>query len=279
MAALSLPRGNGKSWLAAHILTRCLTPTDHLFVLGAEFLLCAASLEQARLCYRFIRADLEPTGTYRFIDSVTRLGIIHKLTNTRLRVLSSNAKIAMGIVGCPMLVADEPGAWEVVGGTMMDDAIQTAIGKPGSDMKVIYIGTLAPATGGWWHELVEGGTRGSTYVQSLQGDLEKWDTWPEIKRVNPLTAISPSFRRRLLQERDDARGDTRLKARFLSYRLNLPSADESTMLLDVADWELMTFRSVPQRSGRPIVGVDLGSGRAWSSAVAVWENGRPEGYL
>ena len=215
------------------------------------------------MCYRFIRADLEPTGTYRFIDSVTRLGIIHKLTNTRLRVLSSNAKIAMGIVG----------------GTMMDDAIQTAIGKPGSDMKVIYIGTLAPATGGWWHELVEGGTRGSTYVQSLQGDLEKWDTWPEIKRVNPLTAISPSFRRRLLQERDDARGDTRLKARFLSYRLNLPSADESTMLLDVADWELMTFRSVPQRSGRPIVGVDLGSGRAWSSAVAVWENGRPEGYL
>ena len=213
------------------------------------------------MCYRFIRADLEPTGAYRFIDSVTRLGIIHKLTNTRLRVLSSNAKIAMGIVGCPMLVADEPGAWEVVGGTMMDDAIQTAIGKPGSDMKVIYIGTLAPATGGWWHELVEGGTRGSTYVQSLQGDLEKWDTWPEIKRVNPLTAISPSFRRRLLQERDDARGDTRLKARFLSYRLNLPSADESTMLLDVADWELMTFRSVPQRSGRPIVGVDLGSGR------------------
>ena len=85
---------------------------------------------------------------------------------------------------------------------MMDDAIQTAIGKPGSDMKVIYIGTLAPATGGWWHELVEGGTRGSTYVQSLQGDLEKWDTWPEIRRVNPLTTISSSFRNRLLQERD-----------------------------------------------------------------------------
>ena len=87
VAALSIPRGNGKSWLAAYLLTRCLTPTDHLFVQGAEYLLCAASIEQARLCYRFIRADLEPTGQYRFIDSVTRLGIVHKSTNTRLRVL------------------------------------------------------------------------------------------------------------------------------------------------------------------------------------------------
>lgn len=276
VAALSIPRGNGKSWLAAYLLTRCLTPTDHLFVQGAEYLLCAASIEQARLCYRFIRADLEPSGQYRFIDSVTRLGIVHKSTNTRLRVLSSNGKTAMGIVNCPLLVADEPGSWEVTGGQLMNDAIETAIGKPNSDMKVIYIGTLAPATGGWWHDLVESGTQGSTYVQALQGDPEKWDQWSEIKRVNPLTAISPSFRRRLLQERDDARADSRLKARFLSYRLNVPSADESKMLLEVADWELMTARTVPERSGSPIVGIDLGGGSAWSSAVAVWENGRVE---
>ena len=276
VAALSIPRGNGKSWLAAYLLTRCLTPTDHLFVQGAEYLLCAASIEQARLCYRFVRADLEPTGEYRFIDSVTRLAIVHKATNTRLRVLSSNGKTAMGIVNCPLLVADEPGSWEVTGGQLMNDAIETAIGKPNSDLKVVYIGTLAPGTGGWWHDLIESGTRGSTYVQALQGDPEKWDQWSEIKRVNPLTAISPSFRRRLIQERDDARGDTRLKARFLSYRLNVPSTDESKMLLEVADWELMTARTVPERRGSPIVGIDLGGGRAWSSAVAVWENGRVE---
>ena len=38
-AALSLPRGNGKSWLAAHLLTRCLTPGDPLHVAGAEYIL------------------------------------------------------------------------------------------------------------------------------------------------------------------------------------------------------------------------------------------------
>ena len=96
VAGLSIPRGNGKSWLAAHLLTRCLSPGDSLYVKGSEYLLCAASIEQARLVFRFIRTELEPTGGYSFIDSTTRIGITHKATNTRLRVLSSNGKTAMG---------------------------------------------------------------------------------------------------------------------------------------------------------------------------------------
>ena len=174
--ALSLPRGNGKSWLAAHLLTRALIPGDALHVPGSEYLLCAASIEQARLCFQFTRADLEPRGGYRFLDSTTRIGITHSATNTRLRVLSSNGKTAMGIVGCPLLVADEPGSWEVVGGELMHDAIQTAQGKPGSRLRVVYIGTLAPSRGGWWHDLVSDGTHGSTFVQALQGDAAKCDS-------------------------------------------------------------------------------------------------------
>ena len=158
----------------------------------------------------------------------------------------------------------------------MFDAISTATGKPGSPLKALFIGTLAPAQGGWWHDLVGGGSKGSTYVKLLQGDRDKWDSWPEIRKANPLTAVSRDFRRKLLEERDQARGDTRLKARFLSFRLNIPSADESAILLTVDDWELATARPVGLPSGRPIVGVDLGSGRAWSAAVAMWESGRIE---
>ena len=276
VAGLSIPRGNGKSWLAAHLLTRCLTPGDDLHVTGSEYLLCAASIEQARLCYRFIRTELEPSGEYRFIDSATRIGVTHKASNTRLRVLSSNGKTAMGIVNCPLLVADEPGSWEVSGGTLMYDAIITALGKPESPMKVVLIGTLAPSMGGWWHDLIADGSNGSTYVQALQGNSEAWDTWAEIRRCNPLTAISADFRKRLLVERDAARVDSRLKARFLSYRLNQPSGDESEVLLTVSDWERVTAREVPEREGRPFVGVDLGGGRAWSAAVALYPNGRVE---
>ena len=275
-AALSLPRGNGKSWLAAHLLTRCLRPGDSLHVPGSEYLLCAASIEQARLVYRFIRAEIEPKGGYSFIDSVTRLGISHKASNTRLRVLSSNGKTAMGIVNCPLLVADEPGSWETVGGTLMYDAIITALGKPNSPMRTVFIGTLAPAVDGWWHDLVKSGSTSSTYVQALRGDPDRWAEWREIKRVNPLTTISPEFRKRLKLERDEAKGDSRLKARFLSYRLNVPSGDESTMLLNMDDWQRVTARETPPRKGKPVVAVDLGAGRAWSAAVAIYRNGRTE---
>ena len=48
------------------------------------------------------------------------------------------------------------------------------------------------------------------------------------------------------------------------------------MLLTVDDWTDTTARPVPAPSGRPIVGVDLGAGRAWSAAVALWRNGRTE---
>ena len=48
------------------------------------------------------------------------------------------------------------------------------------------------------------------------------------------------------------------------------------MLLTVSDWERVIARDAPEREGRPIVGVDLGGGRAWSAAVAVWGNGRVE---
>ena len=272
-AAYSLPRANGKTWLSARILTRALTPGDPLHVAGAEYRLCAASIEQARMCYRFVREALEPTGEYRFLDSSQRIGITGP-EGTKLRVLSSNAKTAMGLVGVPLVVCDEPGSWETVGGQLMHDAIQTAQGKPGSPLRVVYIGTLAPARSGWWHDLIDSGSGGTTYVQALRGDLNKWDQWSEIRRCNPLTAVSAPFRAKLLEERDKARADSRLKARFLSYRLNRPSQDESSVLLTVDDWREVCARPVPEPEGRPICAVDLGGGLSFSAAVAIYRNGR-----
>lgn len=159
---------------------------------------------------------------------------------------------------------------------MLYDSITTAQGKPGSPLKALFIGTLAPSVSGWWHDLVNDGTHGSTCVQALRGDPEKWDRWSEIRRCNPLTAVSPEFRKKLLEERDEARRDSRLKARFLSYRLNVPTGDESSMLLVVDDWERVCARPVAEQDARPIVGIDLGGGRAWSAAVAIWRTGRTE---
>ena len=143
---------------------------------------------------------------------------------------------------------------------------------------MIYIGTLAPlaSPGHWWYDLVDAGTQGSTFVQKLVGDADTWETWATIRKANPLKAKYAESRAVLLEERDAARRDSRLKARFLSYRLNVPTQDESTQLLTVDDWKLVESRPQGIPAGRPIVGIDLGGGRAWSAAVAVWQSGRME---
>ena len=124
--------------------------------------------------------------------------------------------------------------------------------------------------------MIDDGSHHTTHVTALTGQPDRWDSWPEIRRCNPLTTISPAFRRKLLEERDAARHNPRLKARFLSYRLNVPSADESQTLLTVDDFQRMIGREVPDRVNQPIVAVDLGGGRAWSAAVACWQGGRVE---
>ena len=40
----------------------------------------------------------------------------------------------------------------------MADALDTALGKPDSDLTVIYIGTISPARAGWWVDLVRAGS-------------------------------------------------------------------------------------------------------------------------
>ena len=278
-AALSGPRALGKTRLSAHILERCLTVGDPLFRAGAEYLLAAASLDQARICFRFVRHELEdgPRGSdYTFLDSHQRIGIRHKPTNTRLRVLSSDARTAFGLVGSPLIVCDEPGAWRTIAGELLFTAIKTAQGKPQSPLRALFVGTIAPNVGGWWQELVDRGSVPGTYVMALQGNVKKWDDLREIYRVNPLARLDASFRAKLRQERDEAQRDGRLKARFISYRLNMPSMDESECLLTVEDWEHVCARPVPEREGRSVCGVDMGSSRSWSSAVAVFESGRVE---
>ena len=279
-AVLSLPRGNGKSSLAGHLAARLLDPEDELFRAGTESIVIAATLEQARIVYRVCRDILGDDRDYRLSDSLTRIQITHKPTKTVLQVRSSNAKGALGLLNCPMVIADEPGAWGTNEGQDMFDAIiligTTAQGKPESPLKAIFIGTIAPAQdGSWWPELIAAGSVGATYVQALQGDVDTWDKWSTIRKCNPLSTF-PELRAKLLEERDAARRDTRLKSRFLSYRLNIPSRDESEMLLTVDDWAIGEAREVQPRTDRPIVAVDLGGGRSWSAAVAIWESGRIE---
>ena len=98
----------------------------------------------------------------------------------------------------------------------------------------------------------------------------------QVLRVNPVAKVNTILRSALRRELDEAKRDSRAKARFLSFRLNVPSADDVSVLLTVDEFARVAERDVPTRTGRPVVGIDCGAGRAWSAAVAIWPSGRVE---
>ena len=134
IACMSLPRGNGKSTLSGFIAARVMDAGDPMFRPGTESVLVAASMEQARIVFRKAREFLGEDG-YRYTDNPTRIGITHRETHTRLRIIGSNGNTAMGLVDCPWAICDEPGSWQINSGGLVWDALTTARGKPESPLK------------------------------------------------------------------------------------------------------------------------------------------------
>ena len=113
----SWPRGAGKTTVAGWLVARALTPGDPLYVRGGEIVLFAGSIEQCRLVFRQALGFLEPRiREFRTVDSATRVAITRKECRTRLKAIGSNPKTALGMVGTPLVILDEPGALHTVGG-------------------------------------------------------------------------------------------------------------------------------------------------------------------
>ena len=87
-AALSLPRGNGKSWLAGYLASEALRPGGALFWAGDENVLLSGSFDQARYVYRFAKGLLGSAG-YAYQNNKQQMGINHLASGTRLLVKSS----------------------------------------------------------------------------------------------------------------------------------------------------------------------------------------------
>ncbi len=282
-AILCGPRGLGKSTLSAHLLAAALDPDGPLHRAGAESVLLASSLDQARIPFAFLRGIC--TGdAYRWQDSAQRVAVTHIPTGARVRVASSDAKRAFGLgANTPIVVGDEPGAWQERGGAMMHDALETSGGK--ADMRLVLIGTKAPGEeGGWWRGLVDTGSDlPGTYIQTHaatpddDGEVPNWDTWKTIRRANPLVDFNPHLRPKLVDERRKARKDEDARRRFCTYRLNCPQRPARSVLLTVDQWRRVEARPVPAPAGRPIVGIDTASSRAWNTAAILWPSGRLDG--
>ena len=278
IAAASWPRGSGKSWLCGGLVARSLTPDDPLHEPGVENVLVASSRPQAEIVLEFARAAIGESSAYRWRKD----GAIHIESRARVRVISSDAKRALGLgANVRLIVADEPGSWPVTAGLRLWNAICTSTGK--RKTTVIAIGTLAPAPltgpGSFWPDLIKQGSGEGRHVALLQADPAKWRDFDEVLRVNPVSSINPFLRETLEREHAAALKSERAARTFKQFRLNIPGDPvESQPLITSAEWERVCARPVPACEGRPVIGVDLGGNRSWSAAAALWPSGRIESW-
>ena len=278
IAALSVPRGNGKSWLCGGLVARSITPGDPLFEPAVENILVSSSTNQARIVLEFARQALGEADGYRWRND----GVVHLESRARVRIVSSDARRALGLgANVRLIVADEPGAWSPIQGRRLWDAMTTSLGKRRT--QIVVVGTLSPAptTGvaSWWPALVAEGSGDGRHVALLQADPEKWRDFEEVLRCNPVAAINPHLRRVLEREHRAALASERAARTFKQFRLNIPGdLAESQPLITSAEWERIVARPVPACEGKPVIGVDLGGNRSWSAAAAIWPNGRVESW-
>ena len=206
IAVLSVPRGNGKSWLAGKLIARSLTPGDALHEKAVENILVSASRSQAKIVMDFARQTLGEDAGVRWRED----GAIHRETRARVRIISSDSRRALGLgASVRLIVADEPGAWGPTAGLRLWNAVCTSIGKRRTTL--IAIGTLAPAplTGpaSWWPSFVASGSGDGRHVALLQADPERWRDLDEVLRCNPVSAINPHLRRTLEREHEARVGE------------------------------------------------------------------------
>ena len=282
ISALSVSRGNAKSWLIGNLAAQCLDPQSVLFEKGLEDLVVSGSREQSRIIMTFLRDALDQfpnANEYRVHDSPQRAWATHVPTGTRVRVLSSSGKRAMGLVFFRRIFCDEPGSWASREGALMWDALRTSLGKkPGQ--RILLIGTKSPSEPDtWWPAMLQHGSVPGTHVHTLAADSdEPWDSWKTINKVNPLLRHNPDLKKTVKRERLEARKNSHLRPVFEAYRLNRHRQTDVSMLLEVEDWKKVEARPVPPRAGSPVVGLDLGSNRSWSAAWCLWKNGRSEAF-
>ena len=279
LAALSIGRGNGKTFLCGEMLARALKPSDDpLFVSGSESVLVSASRPMATLTLEAARLSLGDDPEFRW----RRDGVEHLKTRTRCRVLSSD--FSTGVWAGRELEFGHPRRTRIVSnrqaGSGFGSRFWEVFGK-NSSARILACGTIAPAAvGSWWQTFIEAGSGPGKHVQLIQGDEKTWRSWDAVLAANPVCAISKSMVRTLRREHDEALSSDRAAAAFLRFRMNInaPEATHAQPLITSSEWERVCARPVPACEGKPVVAVDLGGNRSWSAACGIWPAGRIESW-
>ena len=217
------------------------------------------------------------TTVYRTRDNNQEIAIIgpHR---TKLNIYPSSGARALGLgANEHLLIADEPASWKLRDGDLLWSALETSLGKL-DDQRILVCGTLTPAEpGSWWPQMIDAGGDHRTYVQLHQADEDDpWDDLRVARKANPLLRVRPTLRAAVRAERDKGRRDPHKQSWYEGFRLNLHVAAAENVLLTAAELKRFMSREAPPRSGRCVLGLDVGASRSWSAVWLSWPNGRQE---
>ena len=276
-SGLSMGRGNGKTSVCAFLA--CAALDGPLAVPGADVVLVASRLEQARTAYRQILQCLGPRiedrkRWSRGASPSTGIHISNKTLGIRCVAMAHNASGLHGLTPS-LAILDEPAQWGRDGGRV-HTALSTAMGKiPGS--RLVAIGTLPDAANHWFAELATGDA-GTLYQARLAPDERKREGWFLERRhwreANPSLTHMPHLADAVAAQARKAAANEREQLAFQALRLNLgtPETDAYDPVIEDAEWR-DAVKDGPQRNDRDrryALGVDIGGKRAMTCAAAWW---------
>ena len=273
-AALTMARGGGKSTFTAGVALAALE--GPLAAPGAEVVIVAASLAQARIIFRhvvrFIGEDVvRNRDQFRTWDSPARAAIHSKRTGVLLELKGCTPGTLHGLAPS-LIIADELAQWPPNRIDAALAALDTSLGKiPGG--RFWKIGTR-PASPSHPFALA---LKEADYRQvhaARPSDPPFWKrTWA---RACPSLPYFPDLEAKIRAEAKKAKRDPAALASFKALRLNLGTSDIiEAALIEAEEWA--RAEGVADPVGPCYWGVDLGTTAASSAVAGFWRrSGRLE---
>ena len=271
-AALSMARGDGKTTFLAGIMASAIDADGPLVESMADCVLVASSFSQGTISFRHLLNFLQPSiqkhkGRFRIQDSANRATIEDRVTGARVVVLGSDPARMHGLAPS-LLLLDEVSQWPVTSLDAAISALKTSRGKiPNS--KGLWIGTRPGSEDHPFAKKLKGVGVGFSLVFAAGKDDDPFSesTW---RKANPSYSFMTDLAAVIRSEAEDAKKDPAELASFKALRLNMGTSDVlESCLLDPETWRGIEVEEI-ERKGRYILGLDLGSGSAFSAASAYW---------
>lgn len=288
IAALSVPRGNGKSSFMSAIVCAFLDGPGA--VRGLEISIIGPTIDQGRVVFDQAAGLLDADrrrSEFRINVHHTRLLFESRRFGTSMIVRACKASSLHGFGREKLVILDEPASWPEGSREATWRVVETSMGKNPS-MRILVVGTrpvreqlVDRESGHFFERQLEGD---ADFVMDYSAAPDAPLTMATARKVNPSMRYFPALERRIKKDLAAARRSRAAETSFRALRLNsgLPiTEDEETVeLIDLETWRDLAEvdrGSLPDRDGPFALGVDVGSTYSWTAAAAYWpQTGRLE---